>query len=145
MVMPTDEPQTEAPAEVADQVTPEVENADEPIADIQVFGGGDDAPLEDAPPAAVAPPSPVPAVEAPQAPAPVSEDDRQREEALKELQTRREAEWNSSCLSQGTCLNRRRHKPANSFNKKSGSGRKKKKLTIWLHMSVLNKLLLFII
>ena len=92
MVMPTDEPQTEAPAEVVDQVTPEVENADEPIADIQVFGGGDDAPVEDAAPAAVAPPSPVPAVEAPQAPAPVSEDDRQREEALKELQTRREAE-----------------------------------------------------
>ena len=92
MVMPTDVPQTEAPAEVADQVTPEVENADEPIADIQVFGGGDDAPVEDAAPEAVAPPGPVPAVEAPQAPAPVSEADRQREEALKELQTRREAE-----------------------------------------------------
>ena len=92
MVMPTDEPQPEAPAEVVDQVTPEVENADEPIADIQVFGGGDDAPVEDAPPAAVAPPSPVPAVEAHKAPAPVSEADRQREEALKELQTRREAE-----------------------------------------------------
>ena len=94
MVMPTDAPQTEAPAEVADQVTPEVENADEPIADIQVFGGEDDAPVEDAAPAAVAPPSPepAPAVEAPQAPAPVSEADRQREEALRELQTRREAE-----------------------------------------------------
>ena len=94
MVMPTDAPQAEAPAEVADQVTPEVENADEPIADIQVFGGEDDAPVEDAAPAAVAPPSPepAPAVEAPQAPAPVSEADRQREEALRELQTRREAE-----------------------------------------------------
>jgi len=94
MVMPTDVPQTEAPAEVADQVTPALENADEPIADIQVFGGEDEAPVGEAAPEAVSPPSPepAPAVEAPLAPAPVSEADREREEALKELQTRRETE-----------------------------------------------------
>ena len=96
MVMPTDVPQTEAPAEVADQVTPAVENADEPIADIQVFGGEGEAPVGEAAPEAVSPPSPepapAPAVEPPLAPAPVSEADREREEALRELQTRRESE-----------------------------------------------------
>jgi hypothetical protein len=94
MVMPTDAPQTEAPTEVADQATPALENADEPIADIQVFGGEDEAPVGEAAPDAVSPPSPEPApvVEAPLAPAPVSEADREREEALKELETRREAE-----------------------------------------------------
>ena len=98
MVMPTDAPQVEAPTEVVEQPTPTVENADTPIADIQVFGDVADAPVEQAATEAVAPPSPAPepvaepVVETPSAPAPVSEADREREEALKELQTRREAE-----------------------------------------------------
>ena len=98
MVMPTDAPQAEAPAEVVEQVTPAVENADAPIADIQVFGDGSDAPVVDAAPEAVAPPSPepgpaaAPVIETPQAPAPVSDADREREAALGELQNRREAE-----------------------------------------------------
>ena len=114
MVMPTDATQMELPTETDEQTVPALENADEPIADIQVFGEGADTSVEEVATEAVAPPSPEPepvkevAVETPPAPAPVSEADREREEALKELQTRREAEvqrsWEQGVIKKARAL-----------------------------------------
>ena len=99
MVMPADTPQVQDAVEVTQPVEPVEAEAtlEEGVGDIQVFGGDTEEPVAEDTTEVTPSPSPEPVVAPvvetpPPAPAPVSEADREREEALKELQTRKEAD-----------------------------------------------------